>query len=119
MTRERTHNLNLPVGTQVVTRVELPTTPERACVPAGAVGVISHAPADPEQEYEVTLVTGAVVSLRRSEFSIRKQHQQAGLTASGHCNESELRNGIILHVVVGSRAYGLERDASDTDIRGV
>jgi len=38
--------LILPVGTQIVTRAELPATADRDAVPAGAVGVIVKAPFD-------------------------------------------------------------------------
>ncbi len=111
--------LILPLGTQIVTRVELSATADRDSVPAGAVGVIVKAPTDQTHAYRVQLVDGAEISLKRNEFSIRKQHQQAGMMHGAHHDEQALREGIILRVVIGSRAYGLERDASDTDIRGV
>ncbi|MBI4581455.1 MAG: nucleotidyltransferase domain-containing protein [Planctomycetes bacterium] len=109
----------LPVGTQVVTRVTLPATAERAAMAAGAVGVIVKAPTDQTHAYRIQLVSGIEVSLKRDEFSIRKQDQQAGLSRGTACDEAVLRRGIILRVVVGSRAYGLARDESDTDRRGV
>ena len=112
-------NLILPPGTQIVTRIELPAAADRAAVPAGAVGVIVRAPADQTHGYRVQLVDGVEVTIKRDEFSIRKQFQQAGLAQGPHGEEQALRAGIILRVVVGSRAYGLERDASDTDRRGV
>lgn len=111
--------LILPIGTQIVTRVELPAATERPAVPAGAVGVIVKAPVDQTHAYRVQLVNGVEVSLERSQFSIRKQYQQAGMAHQSNMDEQALRNGIILRVIVGSRAYGLERDSSDTDIRGV
>lgn len=111
--------LILPLGTQIVTRVELPATADRDAVPAGAVGVIVKAPTDQTHAYHVELVNGIEVSLKRAEFSIRKQYQQAGMTNQADVDEQVLREGIILRVVIGSRAYGLEREASDTDVRGV
>lgn len=112
-------NLILPIGTQIVTRAELPATADRAAVAAGLVGVIVKAPTDQTHAYRVQMVNGIEVSLTRNEFSIRKQYQQAGMTHRHEIDEQVLRSGIILRVVVGSRAYGLERDASDTDVRGV
>lgn len=106
-------------GTQIVTRIEIRAAAERSVVRAGAVGVIVKVPTDQTHTYRVQLVDGIEVSLKRDEFSVRKQHQQAGLMHNADDNEQALREGIILRVVVGSRAYGLEHDASDTDRRGV
>ena len=58
---------------------------------------------------------GIEAALRRNEFSIRKQHT----SAENVMNESELYNFVIYRVIVGSRAYGLDTEASDTDRRGI
>jgi uncharacterized protein len=111
--------LILPIGTQVVVRTSLPATSLREASPAGAVGVIIGAPKDNTHFYRIKLVDGVEVSLKRNEFSIRKHYQRTGIIESTEINEESLYRGIILKVVIGSRAYGLERDESDTDIRGV
>ncbi|MEP0886266.1 hypothetical protein NDI49_32550, partial [Trichocoleus sp. ST-U3] len=70
--------LILPVGTQVVTRVEVIASGELVH-PSGAVGVIVQAPVDYSHSYRVQLPDGAVVSLRREELTTRKQWQQESL----------------------------------------
>lgn len=59
--------LILPLGTQIVTRIEQPATTNRVAVPAGAVGVIIKSPADAAHAYRVQLVSGAEVTLKRDE----------------------------------------------------
>jgi hypothetical protein len=113
------NSLILPIDTQVVVRTVLPATTLRDSSRAGAVGVIVGAPKDNIHSYRIRLVDGVEVSLKRSEFSIRKHYQRTDIAENTEINEESLYRGIILKVVVGSRTYGLERDESDTDIRGV
>ena len=109
--------LILPVGTQVVLLKMTPPAGGAAPRP-GAIGVIV-APPETDTLYRIRLVDGTEVQLTRSQFSVRKQHQQASFLGRQVWDENVLREGIILKVIVGSRAYGLERDGSDTDRRGV
>ena len=51
----------LPVGTAVVTRIEVKGSGGDVTCPAGAVGVIVRAPADPEHSYRVRLPGGEEV----------------------------------------------------------
>jgi predicted nucleotidyltransferase len=111
--------LVLPVGTQVVTRVDVPAASGRPAVPAGAVGVIVTAPPDGTHAYRIRLVDGSEIRLRRGALSIRKDEQRAGLLDLEEPGADVLQNSIVLRVVIGSRAYGLDREASDTDRRGV
>jgi uncharacterized protein len=121
MTHTSPHlDLIVPLGTQVVARVETKTLgdPRR---PVGAVGVIVTAPADAQHAYRVRFADGGEVALRRSEFAILKHFQRAEPAASREI-ESEfelLRPYVIYRCIVGSRAYGLEQEASDVDQRGV
>jgi predicted nucleotidyltransferase len=112
--------LILPVGTQVVTRAEIRrgrTGPSR---PAGSVGVITKPPDDGSHSYLVRFPDGGVAALRRHEFGIRKHMQQEGLREPGAAlAEFDLYDCVIYRCVVGSRAYGLEEEASDTDRRGI
>jgi uncharacterized protein len=114
------YNLILSVGTQVVSRVEVKnSTGEVVCL-RGAVGEIVQSPTDNSHAYRIQLPTGQVVQLRRHEFSIRKHYQQDGLqTADGVLGDYNLFDAVIYRCVVGSRAYGLDTEASDTDIRGI
>ena len=112
-------NLILPVGTQVVTRVPVPgRDPEMGC-PKGAVGVIVRAPVDNTHAYRVRFPNGLEAHLKRHEFAVRKQYQRAGLEqAAAVAGEPDLNAWVIYRCVIGSRAYGLAGEESDTDRRG-
>jgi len=113
-------DLILPVGTQVLVRRAVSTGAGTPLAPAGAVGRIVRAPADATHAYRVRMVDGAELSLARSEIVIRKHLQAEALAEiGGALGEHGLREHVILRAVVGSRAYGLENDASDVDRRGV
>lgn len=109
-------NLIIPVGTQVVSRVEIRDSSDVQCL-QGAVGVIIKAPTDNSHAYRVRLPSNLEVTLRRHEFSIRKhyQTQQAGNSLA----DLELNDFVIYRCVVGSRAFGLEEANSDIDRRGI
>jgi len=113
-------NLILPVGTQIVTRVPVPArSPELAC-PSGAVGVIVRAPADNTHAYRIHFPNGHEAHLKRHEFTVRKHYQQVGLQqAAGAAGEPDLNACVIYRCIIGSRAYGLAGDDSDTDRRGI
>jgi uncharacterized protein len=108
-------NLIVPLGTQIVSRIEIKTATGETLCPIGAVGVIIKAPTDHSHSYRVQFTNGVEAPLHRSEFTIRKQHTSAETSL----DESELYEYVIYRVIVGSRAYGLEHDASDTDRRGI
>lgn len=114
------YNLILPVGTQVVTRIEVKTaTGEVVCL-RGAVGTIVHSPTDNSHAYQLQLPDGKLVNLRRHEYSIRKHYQQEGLQATAAIlADYNLYDTVIYRCVVGSRAYGLDNEASDVDRRGI
>jgi len=110
----------LPVGTAVVTRVEVAGSGGDVTCPAGAVGTIIHSPADAEHSYRVRLPGGEVVSLRRGEIAVLKHYQREGMArAADAMAEYDLYQYVIYRCVVGSRAYGLDHDRSDRDRRGV
>ncbi|MBA3531610.1 MAG: nucleotidyltransferase domain-containing protein [Ardenticatenales bacterium] len=112
--------LAIPVGTQVVTRVELPRAPGEAARPSGSVGVVVHAPTDESHSYRVRFPDGEEMAVRRAQLSIRKHFQREGLGADdAPLAEFGLGDYIIYRCVVGSRAYGLNQEASDTDRRGI
>ncbi len=112
-------NLILPVGTQVVTRVAIKLLDgfDRSC---GTLGVIVKAPIDHSHVYLVQFPDGAQALLRREELSIRKQWQEKiWQNKPSVCDQSHLYNYVIYRCVVGSKAYGLDDENSDTDRRGI
>ncbi len=113
-------NLVLPVGTQVVSRIELKNSADELLCLRGAVGVIIKAPTDNSHAYRVRLINNIEVTLNRHEFSIRKHFQTEGLQAAADIlTELNLYDHIIYRCIIGSRAFGLEHDNSDTDRRGI
>jgi hypothetical protein len=122
LAEDNSHNPNLivPVGTQVVTLVEARGRAGGRVCPRGAVGEIFAAPQDNFHSYHVRFPDGTEAALRRHEFAVRKHHQAGTLLdpADG-LRDFDLGEHVIYVCVVGSRAYGLDDDASDTDRRGI
>lgn len=113
-------NLIIPVGTQVVSRIEVRNQAHQIICLQGAVGVVIVSPTDNSHCYKIRLINEVEVVLRRHEFSIRKHYQKEGLQdANDMLAELNLYNYVIFRCVVGSRAFGLDHENSDTDLRGI
>ena len=113
-------HLILPTGTQVVTRVEIKDVAGQVLCPRGAVGEIIKPPDDGSHSYRVRFVNGVEAALHRHEITIRKQYQQAAAQPGEEIfGEHDLYEFVIYRCVVGSRAFGLAGDESDTDRRGI
>jgi uncharacterized protein len=111
-------HLVLPVGTRIVTRVEVRADTERAHRPVGSVAEIIGLPADALHRYRVRFPDGGEAGLRRKDFSLLSRYK-ADETALPHpLSEQDLTPYIIYRCVVGSRAYGLAGPDSDVDRRG-
>jgi predicted nucleotidyltransferase len=112
--------LMIPVGTQVVSRVEIKGADGKPVHPEGVVGVIISSPIDHEHAYRVRFPDGAEAYLRRHEIVTLRDYQLTGLQKTySALAEYNLQDYIIYRCVIGSRAYGLDHDASDTDRRGI
>src|SRR5215210_7855043 len=92
-------HLILPIGTQVVSRVELRDSRGNVICPAGAVGEVIQAPLDGTHSYRVRLPDDLAA-------------------AAADRIERELWDHVIYRCVIGSQAYGLAGEASDIDRRG-
>lgn len=113
-------NLILPVGTQVVSRIEIKNSTEELLCVKGAVGVIVKSPDDNSHAYRVRLPDNVEVTLYRHQLSIRKHFQKEGIEeARSLLEELDLYDCVIYRCVVGSRAFGLDDDNSDIDRRGI
>jgi uncharacterized protein len=113
-------DLILPVGTQVVTRVEVKDSAGAALLPLGAVGVIVKGPFDNEHSYRVRFPDGSEAALKRSELTVRKAYQQRAVQPEEERgDDAQFYEYVIYRCVVGSRAFGLESEESDTDRRGI
>jgi hypothetical protein len=111
-------HLILPVGTQVVSRIELRDARGNVLCPAGAVGEVIQAPLDGTHSYRVRLPDGREVSLRRQSLTIHKHTQREDLAAEAAVTERELWDHVVYRCVTGSQAYGLAGEGSDVDRRG-
>src|SRR6185503_11853494 len=73
-----------------------------------------------QHAYRVRFPDGFEASLRRLELITLRDFQIAGMTDQyAVLGEFDLRQHVIFQCVIGSRAYGLESETSDTDRRGI
>ncbi len=108
---------NIPAGTQVVALVPIHGSQNSLMHPRGAVGIITRTPAGQEQHYLIRFPDGSASSLLRAEFDVLKHFKDR--LADGESQEFDLDPFVLYRCVSGSRAYGLETEDSDTDLRGV
>ena len=112
--------LIVPIGTQVVLRFEIDATRESAQFQKGTVAEIVRVPLDSTHSYGLRCADGRELNLHRHEFSILKQVKSGPIGDPAQVlAEYDLHRFVIYQCVVGSRAYGLSRDESDIDRRGV
>ncbi|MBS2006567.1 MAG: nucleotidyltransferase domain-containing protein [Cyanobacteria bacterium SZAS TMP-1] len=112
--------LILPVGTQVVTLIDVRGLHGGAERRSGEVGKIVKSPLDNNHAYVVQFPDGGQATVRRQDIAIRKHFQNLNLDRPGAVpGDRDLYQYVIYRCVVGSRAYGLEVEGSDTDRRGV
>jgi predicted nucleotidyltransferase len=113
-------SLIVPVGTQIVLRTDVYVHSSQTEYPRGSVAEIVRTPDDGSHSYQAKLPDGAEFSVRRQEFSILKQVKAGPMGDPAHVlEEYDLYKNVIYRCVVGSQAYGLDRDGSDLDRRGI
>ena len=86
--------------------------------PEAAVGVIVESPADHTHTYQIRFPNGSVIPMKRHEFTIQKLFRREGMERDV-LKDRDLFDYVIYRCVIGSRAYGLDHSASDTDLRGI
>jgi predicted nucleotidyltransferase len=109
---------NIFAGTQVVSLVEVRGTNNSLVHPRGAVGVVTRTPAVDGEKFLVRFPDGFEASLAKEQLDVLK-HFKDRMTEGKPDSAFELEQFIIYRCVVGSRAYGLDNDESDTDRRGI
>ncbi|QDU93621.1 nucleotidyltransferase domain-containing protein [Lignipirellula cremea] len=121
--RQRVHsseNLIYPPGAQVVARQPVLGSQGRTAHPAGAVGVVVKSPVDRQHAYRVRFTDGLEASLPHQGLTLLAEYQQGSINdASQTLSQHGLFDRVIFRCVIGSRAYGLEHEESDTDRRGI
>jgi uncharacterized protein len=108
----------LPVGTQVVTHIDIKNPTGDVLFVRGAVGVLVKAPLDSTHAYRVKFMDGTEVALKQREFSVQS-HFRSPTAPKDYLTDVSLYRYIIYQCVVGSRAYGLDNEQSDVDVRGI
>lgn len=119
--RVHTHsNMIYSDGTQVVTLRDVIGQNGRVLHPRGSVGVVVRAPRDIEHSYRIRFLDGAEESLKPAELTLLAQFKEGEIGDSEiTVGRSDLFERVIFKCIIGSRAFGLEDDQSDTDYRGV
>jgi uncharacterized protein len=120
---ERVHQsptLIFSIGTQVVVLRDVVADGGRILHPRGSVGVVIKSPRDLDHAYRVRFLDGVEESLRRDDL-VPLAHFKEGVIGDAHitASRSNLFDRAIYRCVIGSRAYGLADDESDTDHRGI
>jgi predicted nucleotidyltransferase len=123
---------NIYAGTQVVSLVEVRGTNNSLVHPRGAVGVVTRTPTGDQKHFLVRFPDGFEASLTREHIDILKHFKDrlgessAKVSAASEngsvgtlSSAFDLESFIIYRCIVGSRAYGLDNDESDTDRRGI
>ena len=132
---------NIFAGTQVVSLVEVRGTNNALVHSRGAVGVVTRTPTGDPNRFLVRFPDGFEASLAREQLEVLKHFKdrlgvaddvsrrtssptrvdgQRGLTSTAtSAGDFDLESLVIYRCVVGSRAYGLGHDDSDTDRRGI
>jgi len=113
-------HLILPIGTQIVTLVEIRNNEGQAVRRCGAVGKIIKSPTDNLHAYVIHFSDGGQAALHRQEIAIRKHLQNVTFDRPESLSDDrDLYQFVIYKCVIGSRAYGLDVDDSDIDRRGI
>jgi len=113
------------VGTQVVALKAVPGSGGRVAHPAGAVGVVVRSPRDRQHSYRVRFLDDFEAPLHHDNLMLLAQWKEmpAKEGAINDANKTLSTHGlfdrVIYRCVVGSRAFGLDTDESDTDRRGI
>lgn len=121
--KNRIHNsLNLiySVGTQVVVLKHVQGTDGQTVHPAGAVGVVIRSPQDRSHSYRIRFVDGFEFAVHHDGLALLAEYKQGAINDSQRVLATHgLFHRVILRCVIGSRAYGLHTEESDTDRRGI
>ncbi|HLA43575.1 MAG TPA: nucleotidyltransferase domain-containing protein [Aggregatilineales bacterium] len=114
----RNPNAVLPVGTKIVIQTKILDSSGEMLFAPGAVGIIIKAPLENNYPYRIRFVDGYEESLKRTQFEIHSHYQLQGIEEHETDVES-LYDYVIYRCIIGSRAYGLDDENSDIDIRGI
>ncbi len=121
MKNNTTPNINLivPIGTKVVLLNDLKVLNQDRTHQKGTLGKISGSPIDAFHSYKIEFADGSVGMANRKEFSIHKQFNNEQIGFGKFADVQTLSKYVIYRCIVGSKAFGLDDEKSDTDYRGI
>ena len=111
--------LIVPLGTQIVLRFETRGSHSECLYGQGTVAQVVACPVDSQHAYRVRFPDGQEASVRRSQFYLLKHMKAGPLGEQLGFDSTELESFVVYRCVVGSQAYGLAREGSDIDRRGI
>ena len=112
-------NLIYAVGSQIVALKSVHAN-GKVAHPAGAVGVIVRSPRDRQHSYRVRFVDDLEVPLHHDNIMLLAEYKEGSINDSNKVLSTHgLFDRVIFRCVVGSRAFGLDTEESDTDRRGI
>ncbi len=114
-----TQPLIFSIGTQVVVQKDTLHANHRVAHPAGSVGVIVRSPTDRSHTYRVKFNDGFEAAVHHDQLVRLSEFKRDQIRGNTEGASIELNDRIIYRCVIGSRAYGLEDENSDTDRRGI
>lgn len=114
-----TEPLIYSAGTQVVVQKETLYPNRRTAHPAGSVAVIIRSPLDRTHPYRVKFSDGFEAQIHHDQLVRLAEFQRGQIRPNASTlSTSGLFDRVIYRCVIGSRAYGLDDEQSDTDRRG-
>ena len=117
--RQLTEPLIFSVGTQVVIHKDTYHANRRVAHPAGSVGIIVRSPMDRSHPYRVRFNDGFEAAVHHDQLIRLSDFKRDPNAANPADSAVDLNQRIIYRCVIGSRAYGLDDEQSDTDRRGI
>ena len=113
-------NLIYSAGSQVVIEKPVQSANGRTAQPSGAVGVIVRSPMDRQHAYRIRFPDGSEASIHHDQLTLLAQFKEGDINdADQTLSQHGLFDRVIFRCVIGSRAYGLNDENSDTDRRGI
>ena len=114
-----TEPLIYSVGTQVVVQKDTYHANRRVAHPAGSVGVVVRSPIDRSHAYRVKFNDGFEAAIHHDQLVRLSEFKRDHIRSSSESPVDNLNERVIYRCVIGSRAYGLDDEQSDTDRRGI
>lgn len=109
---------NVSLGSVIVTLVDV-CTGNGQTKTSGSTGSIVRIPFNLNEPYNIQMLDGSEVLLARESFQLKRDYYDTNVKHSEKAEETlNLEKFVIYKCIVGSKAYGLQTEKSDTDTRG-